>query len=166
MRAMTLAALLLAAPAFGQTVYKCKGEDGVPVFSQRPCGADAQEVDTSAALKTGSGGNVQGVSDMAAMGKIDHECRMEALAIGDRYAARRWSVQREIASTQQLIGRTNNNLAGANLQAGLESKVAQLHGTIQMINAEEAAEHDRLTQRCNERRQAERDRQRERDNNP
>lgn len=33
--------------AFAGNVYKCSGKDGSTVFSDSPCGADAQKVDTS-----------------------------------------------------------------------------------------------------------------------
>lgn len=166
MKAICIVALLFAAPVWATKVYKCTGADGSVVFSQQPCSDDAEVVDTSAALKTGSGGSVQGVSDMAAMGKIDHECKMESLAVADRFAARRAGINREIQSTRASIGRTNNNLAGGNLRSGLENKIAQLQGTIQMINNEESAEQDRLRQRCEDRRREELERQRERDSKP
>lgn len=166
MRLIVLLVVLLSAPAWGASVYKCVDAEGAPVYSQLPCGNDAVEVDTSAALKTGTGGHVQGVSDMAAMGKIDHECNRESLALAVRFKSRRDSIEREIRSTRSLIYRTSNNLAGASLQSGLENKVAQLQGTMQVINSEEAAEGDRLRERCDERREAERERQRERDSNP
>lgn len=33
-------ALLVVAPAFGQTIYKCPGADGTIKFSQTPCGGE------------------------------------------------------------------------------------------------------------------------------
>lgn len=91
------AALLACAPALAQTdqtdqtgqadqaaparnraiVYKCTGADGTIIFSESPCSTDpkkVQEVDTSGALKTGSGGHLR---DIAA-GVADTDCRTRA----------------------------------------------------------------------------------------
>jgi hypothetical protein len=78
------AAMLACVPALAQTdapstprnttVFKCSGADGSVIFSESPCSADpskVQEVDTSRALLTGSGG---GQGDVAA-GLADDECR-------------------------------------------------------------------------------------------
>jgi hypothetical protein len=58
-------------------VYKCAGTDGSVIFSQNPCSTDpkkVQEIDTSGALKTGSGGHQR---DIAA-GVADSNCRSRA----------------------------------------------------------------------------------------
>ncbi len=58
-------------------VYKCAGADGSVVFSEKPCSNDpkkVQEIDTSGALKTGSGGHLR---DIAA-GVADTDCRSRA----------------------------------------------------------------------------------------
>jgi hypothetical protein len=85
------AALLACAPALAQTdqadppaparnkaiVYKCTGADGTIIFSDSPCSTDpkkVQEVDTSSALVTGSGGHQR---DIAA-GVADTDCRRNA----------------------------------------------------------------------------------------
>jgi len=58
-------------------VYKCAGKDGSVIFSENPCSNDpkkVQEIDTSSALKTGSGGHLR---DIAA-GVADTDCRSRA----------------------------------------------------------------------------------------
>jgi hypothetical protein len=58
-------------------VYKCAGADGSVVFSQNPCSTDpkkVQEIDTSSALVTGSGGHLRDV----AAGVADGDCRTRA----------------------------------------------------------------------------------------
>jgi len=86
------AAVLICSQAFAQAdkpdqtappprnraiAYKCVGADGTVIFSERPCSTDpkkVQEIDTSAALKTGSGGHQR---DIAA-GVADSNCRSRA----------------------------------------------------------------------------------------
>lgn len=58
-------------------VYKCMGADGSVIFSQTPCSTDpkkVKEIDTSGALRTGSGGHQR---DIAA-GVADSDCRARA----------------------------------------------------------------------------------------
>jgi hypothetical protein len=85
------AALLACAPALAQTdqagqpaptrnraiVYKCTGADGTIIYSEAPCSTDpkkVQEVDTSGALKTGSGGHLRDIAASVA----DSDCRSRA----------------------------------------------------------------------------------------
>jgi len=71
-----------SAPAAAPThnpavVYKCTGSDGSTTFSDQPCSADPkkmQEVNTSGALRTGSGGHVGEISDSVA----DSDCHSSA----------------------------------------------------------------------------------------
>jgi len=78
------AAMLACVPALAQTdapstprnttVFKCTGADGGVIFSESPCSPDpskVQEVDTSRALLTGSGGSQGEVG----AGLADDECR-------------------------------------------------------------------------------------------
>jgi hypothetical protein len=65
------------APRNRAIVYKCAGKDGSVIFSQNPCSTDpkkVQEIDTSSALMTGSGGHLR---DIAA-GVADTDCRTRA----------------------------------------------------------------------------------------
>jgi len=58
-------------------VYKCAGADGSVIFSENPCSSDpkkVKEIDTSGALRTGSGGHLR---DIAA-GVADNDCRTRA----------------------------------------------------------------------------------------
>ena len=58
-------------------VYKCTAADGSMTFSDQPCSADAkkvQQVDTSGALRTGSGGHVGEIADSVA----DSDCHDRA----------------------------------------------------------------------------------------
>ena len=78
--------LLICADGFAQTeepasrgaptVYKCTGANGAVIFSDTPCSGTgkAQKVDTSAALRTGSGGNNREIAANVA----DSDCRQRA----------------------------------------------------------------------------------------
>lgn len=65
------------APRNRAIVYKCTGADGTIIFSESPCSTDpkkVQEVDTSGALHTGSGGHLREI----AAGVADSDCRARA----------------------------------------------------------------------------------------
>jgi hypothetical protein len=62
------------APRRNTTVYKCTAADGSVVYADAPCSADphkVQEIDTSSALRTGSGGHQGELS----AGVADDSCR-------------------------------------------------------------------------------------------
>ncbi|MGE4071162.1 MAG: DUF4124 domain-containing protein [Lysobacterales bacterium] len=89
-----LAALLPMSPLAAQQVYKCKDASGNPVFSQSPCSADpaaVETVDTSRALKTGSGGPVADAADDA------DSCAAKEQEISRQYAAANAKLERQIA---------------------------------------------------------------------
>jgi hypothetical protein len=57
---LTLIALISAAPAFGQTVYKCPGPDGKPVYQQTSC---TGETGTALKIETGNASEVRNATD-------------------------------------------------------------------------------------------------------
>lgn len=65
------------APRNRAIVYKCTGADGSVIFSESPCSTDpkkVQEIDTSGALRTGSGGHQRDIAASVA----DSDCRGRA----------------------------------------------------------------------------------------
>jgi hypothetical protein len=110
-RVVLLAATLLACEfAMAQTaptVYKCTGSDGGVTFSDTPCPSakSMQKVDTSAALRTGSGGHNQEI----AAGVADTNCRNQAQQ--SAYAGNDAKVQESnshIADYQQRISKLSD----------------------------------------------------------
>jgi hypothetical protein len=66
-----------AAKHAATVVYKCTNQDGSVVFSEEPCSADpakVETVDTSSALRTGSGGHQAEIAASVA----DNDCRDRA----------------------------------------------------------------------------------------
>ena len=63
------------------TYYSCKGADGSVVFSGTPCSNDPskmREIDTSAALRAGSGGSTDAGQASAAQSPSDDDCHKAA----------------------------------------------------------------------------------------
>jgi hypothetical protein len=161
---LVLGWLVSASPwAAPPSVFKCAGPNGSVVFSQTPCGKDARQVDTSRALRAGTSPNVQGVSDYAALGRIDSDCRLESEQMARWYAAEIASVDSEIARVKASMRYSSNNLAGATRDNGLQTQLASLTERISAVQAMERSDTADLRQRCDERRAAERNAQAERD---
>src|SRR5215831_12638244 len=115
MRIMILAAIAGSMPALAQTdsepapgpapknnaiVYKCTNADGSVVYSGDPCSNDpkkVQTIDTSSALRTGSGGH----QDEIAAGVADSDCRAGAYKITHGNSDRIEISNRQIAEYRQ-----------------------------------------------------------------
>ena len=99
LRILILAAVMACSTALAQTnespprnsaiVYKCINDDGSVIYAQEPCSSDPkkmQTLDTSGALRTGSGGH----QDEIAASVADSDCRESAYkttrAAADRMA--------------------------------------------------------------------------------
>lgn len=158
MRSVLLLAALLSGPAFGQKVYKCTDERGTTVFSQRPCSADPSKVstvDTSSALKTGTGGSVAEQGEFAAMNEVDRRCRVRLDNIAGTYAGRRQRIANEIAALEARARRANNNLAGATLESGIRQQIAGLAGERGTLASAEAQEMQAAREECRIQKEAE-----------
>jgi hypothetical protein len=81
---IAFAASMLTSAHAEPSVFKCRDKAGGVVFSPQPCGKDAKAVDTSRALLSGTSPNIQGVSDRAAMSRIDGDCSNRERAINDQ----------------------------------------------------------------------------------
>lgn len=154
---VVMAAGLLSAPACAQTVYKCKDDSGVVVFSQRPCAADpakVETVDTSSALKTGTGGSVAEQSEFAEANEVRRRCENRLNAIAGRYAANRDRISRQISALEWQAGRARNNLAGATYNSGIRQQIAGLATERGALASAEAAEMEAARGRCDAEQQA------------
>jgi hypothetical protein len=155
---------LASAEVIGQSVYKCVDDRGTTVFSQRPCAEDpakVETVDTSRALKTGTGGAVAEQSEFAQMNQLRRRCDDRVTAVANRYGGEYGRISREIASLEARSARTYNNLAGATLESGLRSQIAGLTAERGTLKAAEAQELSSVREQCRVDEQAEEDRQRE-----
>jgi hypothetical protein len=115
MRIMILAAIAGSVPALAQTdsepapgpaprnnaiVYKCVNADGSVVYSGTPCSNDPKKVetiDTSPALRTGSGGHQNEIAASVA----DSDCRSGAYRITHGNSDRIDASNRQIAEYRQ-----------------------------------------------------------------
>lgn len=155
---------LVAHEATGQSVYKCVDARGTTVFSQRPCADDparVETVDTSRALKTGSGGSVAEQSEFAQMNQVRRRCDERIRAASSRYGGQFSRIEREIAGLEARLAAASNNLAGATYESGLRGQMTGLlaeRGTLKAAEAQELAgvrEQCMLDEQAEEKRQLE-----------
>jgi hypothetical protein len=162
--ALSLVLIAAASAAHAATsIYKCMKSDGSTVFSPAPCGANAKTVDTSRALMRGTAPNLQGVSDNAALSRIDGDCENRILAIGNRYHDEYAEVGREENRLRWELGASTNNIAGATRDNGIRSQLAaitQRRADLSIAERKEAAD---TRKQCDDDRRAELKRQADRD---
>lgn len=129
-----LALVLLAiAPAliWAQDVYKCRGVDGALTFSQQPCGDTAETV-TIKAHQPSAADRAQAAARLRpTVVGLDGDYRQcverARRAIAGSTGRSVDANNARIAQIERRIRMTNNNLAGATLEAGLRQETAALH---------------------------------------
>lgn len=120
----TLAALgfALSLDAIAQTTYyQCTDEQGRAVFSERPCGDDAQEKAVQAAIQTGSVAP-EDFGAISASRKI-RERERQIDYLDDRIE--RYERERDLAlrELERKMTYANNNLAGAQYRESLATQM-------------------------------------------
>ena len=108
--------LAITAPAISHgAVYQCK-TNGQTVFSDRPCGDDAKEIEVKAPASNGGGTMQSEAGDRFIQGRaLDREIR----DLEREKDAIRKKMDKAIADWQRQKRRANNNLAGATWEQSL-----------------------------------------------
>lgn len=144
MRSAILLAIwvFLASGVVHAQIYKCE-QGGRLVFSDRPCGDDAEVIEQRTATQVGGS-----LANPAAEGFLQHRATKETVERIDRQIAdleRRKSnvrqmMDRDLAEWQRNRARANNNLAGATWEQSLaqeaEVKRARHQSEIDQIDRE------------------------------
>src|SRR5689334_6900918 len=97
------------------SVYKCKDASGVVVFSQQPCGKDAQAVDTSAALRvpSDSGASMtEALSHSVDKSQLEIDCANRRDAVARGYGGELSGIAAQINSLRKSKASSYNNAAG------------------------------------------------------
>jgi hypothetical protein len=160
----TAAMALASGAAFAAgTIYKCKDANGGTIFSPMPCGKDAKEVDTSAALRTGTAPNVQGVSDRAAVSTIDGDCAGRRRSIDDNANFELERIEKEVRAFRNEMNISANNYAGATRDNGIRDQIAGAESRRADILSNQRRDTAELDKSCAEQRSAELKREADRD---
>jgi len=150
-----------SAPPRAPVVYKCTGADGNVAFSDAPCPttSKAQQVDTSAALRTGSGGH----SAEIATGVADTDCRRSArqsangnidqdIEESNRHIAEYRKRQGDLTSMKAYAADGSGNLvddpAAQKASAELDAAIAKEQNFQRQAQADAAAKYDAAAQAC------------------
>tara|TARA_E500000305_G_scaffold2792_2_gene2681 strand:+ start:1850 stop:2374 length:525 start_codon:yes stop_codon:yes gene_type:complete len=131
---VALLSLLLAGPASAQ-IYKCAGERGTTVFSERPCGSDAIEVhvqDNNAGI---GGAPAEGFSNIRAdmaLRDLERKIRDKKSQINRLESGR----EKDLAVLRDRKRYAMNNLAGATWEESISTEmnavVAQYRSSIEI----------------------------------
>ncbi|MBN7798748.1 DUF4124 domain-containing protein [Parahaliea mediterranea] len=150
----------LASTASAQTqFYKCKDKWGQPIFSQRPCGDDAETSSVSGPQHTGgTTAAAPGVPTAPADGpstwdKIEasntlREARREIDRREDRIESLEAERDRKIAALKNKKRYANNNLAGATWEESISSEMQAINHQYQSKIDSERRKIDRLQEKA------------------
>jgi hypothetical protein len=159
-RSMMLAlTLMLALPSFASagTIYRCTGLTGATVFSQVPCGKDA-EVAGGSAHKSAPAPDAE--SDKAALAGIDDRCGVESRKILDGYSARFGEANSTIADLQKHLMTPGED--GARKDPTVQDQIAKIEAQKTELLGDQDRELSMLRSRCQAERDAELRRQSDR----
>ncbi|MGH8038927.1 MAG: DUF4124 domain-containing protein [Pseudomonas sp.] len=158
---MTFMALACSNEAAAQ-VYKCKGASGEAVYSQRPCGAQAEEMKvrsskaaSSTAGEAATRAAVYRSTDLSDAAIAERNClASSSSSIYQPVNSRIAGYQRQIGELNAAAARAKNNLAGATYEAGIRTQLAGLQQTIATERQAADASMNLARQRCaNDRRE-------------
>ncbi len=149
------AALSLCSPATAQ-VYKCKGASGEAVYSQRPCGPQAQELTVratkAASVSAGEAANRSTVfrsTDLSDASIAERNCVASSRSsIYSPVDSRISGYQRQIAELNAAASLAKNNLAGATYESGIRTQLAALQQSISSERQAADASMSQARQRC------------------
>lgn len=123
-------AAVLAAPAANAAIYKCV-VDGETVFSERPCSANAEEVQVrvtrpDAGAQAEAAARASSIADhqraMAAE-RRQREVRHEIDDLESRIRVAQREMDAELAALRARKAKAANNLAGATLEQGVAAEM-------------------------------------------
>lgn len=150
----------LASAASAQTsFYKCKDKWGQPIFSQRPCGADAETGTVSGHQRTGgpetpspaASGATTGTTsawDKVEASNLLREARREIDRREDRVASLETERDQKIAGLKNKKRYANNNLAGATWEESISSEMQAITDQYQSKIDAEHRKLDRLQEKA------------------
>lgn len=121
--------VLSAALAGSPSVYKCKDANGVVVFSQQPCGKDAQTVDTSAALRVPSdtgASMTEALSHSVDKSQLEIDCANRRDNAARSYGAELNGIDAQIRALRRSKLYSNDNNAGQTRDLSIETQISGL----------------------------------------
>ena len=141
---MKLLIILLAfsMPTLAQTsYYKCTGEHGRPIFSERPCGADAEAASIDSATITGSVApdDFGAISDSRKIREREHDIDF----LEDRIERLEREREARLGSLENAQRYANNNLAGAQYRESLATEMQSVNSEYQAKIEREQSKIDR-----------------------
>ena len=142
-------------------VYKCTAADGNVAFSDAPCPATskAQQVDTSAALRTGSGGHTAEIAAAASGSDCQRSAHQSAygtidadLASSNSHIAEYRKRQGDLASRKAYAADGSGNLvddpAAQKASADLDAAIAKEQNFQRQAQADAAAKYEAAAKAC------------------
>ena len=123
-------------PAVAQVAYKCTSPDGSIVFSQYPCGKNAQKIDVSGAQRHGTPSDAVGeIANSVAIQDIDISCRHRIDSIRGEFDYQIRPLRRRIRELRSSMNYSADNLAGATRDTGIQTQMSGLDARIAALES-------------------------------
>lgn len=148
MRLIAVLIPLIFSATVSAEVYKCTDPQGKTVFSDRPCGDDAETVDVkvhSSGISHGPQGDFQKVSDDIERRKLERKIdRLE-----DEIDAMEDARANKLAQLRAKKNQANNNLAGATWEQSIATEMRAITDDFNARIERRQAEVDRTQSQLN-----------------
>ena len=147
LRIRIVLACLLATGAAAQAqtnFYQCQDQWGQPVFSQKPCGEDAEQRSIEGPKQSGSGEYHKEVWAKVSAGNAIRDAERQIVRREDRVEILESERDRKIAALRSKKRYANNNLAGATWEESISSEMQAVNEQYQSKIDSERRKIDRL----------------------
>ncbi len=151
-----LAAASLPSLASAAPIYKCAGPTGGTVFSQVPCGKDSAAVGGSSTA-TAAAAMTDPATDKAALASIDARCKADAQKIVDSYRAKFADANASIVDLHKGL------IVNGEKDAAVQKNITAVEASKTELLGEQDREVAALRNQCRAERNAEVQRQSDRD---
>lgn len=137
--------LATGASAQAQTnFYQCQDQWGQPVFSQKPCGEDAEQRSIDGPRQSASGEHDEGVWEKVSASNVIRDAERDLVMRKGRVASLEAERDRKIATLRNKKRNASNNLAGAIWEESISSEIQAVNKWYQSKIDSELRKIDRI----------------------
>lgn len=139
--ALALLLAVLSAPAYTAEIYKCMDAHGRPIYSQMPCGSDAEKTTITPPDEIGSVSTNRNSLQALEQSNRLRDIERDIAAENRRIRSLQQSMDSELEKLRQKKRQARNNLAGAQWEQSIS---AEMSAVVEKYNAKIAAANARF----------------------
>lgn len=139
--ALALLLTVLPAPAYTAEIYKCMDAHGRPIYSQMPCGSDAEKTTITPPDEIGSVSTDRNSLRAIKQSNRLRDIERDIAAENRRIRSLQQSMDSDLEKLRQKKRQARNNLAGAQWEQSIS---AEMSAVVERYNAKIAAANARI----------------------